>query len=125
MGFLREENDGLMEGDQGVMVARTRRKTSFRGWLGKLFAENTSSPHTNGSPTSSTMADSPNSLNQWENCAEEIENYFQQLQSLNLDEQDYEDEHSPTGREVLETIDSDAVYNLAMDQRLSFKNMQL
>lgn len=105
--FLREENDGLMEDDQGVMVARTRGKASFKGWFGKMFAESPTSHHTHGSSTSSTIADSLNSLNQWENYADEIENYFQQLLSLNLDEQDCEDENNPTEQEMPENSDSD------------------
>lgn len=106
--FLREENDeGLMEDDQGVMVARTRGKASFKGWFGKMFAESPTSHHTHGSSTSSTIADSLNSLNQWENSVDEIENYFQQLLSLNLDEQDCEDENNPTEQEMPENSDSD------------------
>lgn len=99
-----------MEDDQGVMVARTRGKASFKGWFGKMFAESPTSHHTHGSSTSSTIADSLNSLNQWENYADEIENYFQQLLSLNLDEQDCEDENNPTEQEMPENSDSDVVY---------------
>lgn len=111
MVFLREENDeGQMEDDQGVMVARTRGKTSFKGWFGKMFAESPTSHHAHASSTSSTIADSPNSLNQWENYVEEIENYFQQLMSLNMDEQDCQDENDPKGQAMPGNNDSDMVY---------------
>ena len=44
---------------------------------------------------SSPNPNSPNSQNQWEsNYAEEIENYFHHLLSLNLDEVDYEQENN-------------------------------
>ena len=72
-----------MEDDEGVMVANMREKASLRGWLGKMFAD---TPDRN-SRSSSTLQ-SPNSQNQWESHAQEIESYFQQLLSSDLDGDD-------------------------------------
>ncbi|KAL5556567.1 hypothetical protein UlMin_038803 [Ulmus minor] len=89
--FLRGENNrGIMEDDQGVMVFKLREKGSFRDWLGKMFIPNPASS-LDKTPrrllSSSSSLDSPSSRNQWENYAHEIEEYFQHLLSLNLDEE--------------------------------------
>ncbi|XP_059435551.1 putative U-box domain-containing protein 50 [Corylus avellana] len=82
--FLRGHNDeGTMEDDEGVMAANMREKASLRGWLGRLFAD---TPDRN-SRSSSTLQ-SPNSQNEWESHAQEIESYFQQLLSSDFDGDD-------------------------------------
>ncbi|XP_021818980.1 putative U-box domain-containing protein 50 [Prunus avium] len=90
--FLRGENNkGIMEDDQGVMVAKVREKGSFKGWLAKMFNENSADSLDTVSHPSlrfSTNPNSPNSQNQWESCVREIENYFQHLLSLKLDEEE-------------------------------------
>uniref|UniRef100_A0A5B7C0T3 RING-type E3 ubiquitin transferase n=1 Tax=Davidia involucrata TaxID=16924 RepID=A0A5B7C0T3_DAVIN len=87
--FLREENnEEFIEDDQGVMVAKVRERPTFKGWLGKMFAESATHEKNPGtSPSSSTSNDSPY---QWENYVQEIENYFEQLLSSNADEEDPE-----------------------------------
>lgn len=80
-----------MEDDQGVMVAKVREKGSFKGWLAKMFNENSADSLDTVSHPSlrfSTNPNSPNSQNQWESCVQEIENYFQHLLSLKLDEEE-------------------------------------
>lgn len=90
--FLRgdDNNEGTTEDDQGVTVGRTREKANFKSWLTKMFSENGRNPHRLS--ISSKSLDSPNSHNQWENCVNEIKNYFQQLSSLNLDAENSEAE---------------------------------
>ncbi|BBH05808.1 U-box domain-containing protein kinase family protein [Prunus dulcis] len=90
--FLRGENNkGIMEDDQGVMVAKVREKGSLKSWLAKMFNENSADSLDKVSHPSlrfSTNPNSPNSQNQWESCVQEIENYFQHLLSLKLDEEE-------------------------------------
>lgn len=80
-----------MEDDNGVTLARTRDKGSFKEWLERVFTErNMDSPvsrNSRGSSTSSAIVESPVSQNQWEFYLQEIESYFQDLLSSNLDEQ--------------------------------------
>ncbi|EXC35473.1 Putative U-box domain-containing protein 50 [Morus notabilis] len=66
-----------------------------------------------GSPSpSSSNPDSPNVENQWENCAEEMENYLHHLLSLNLDEeqevceQENDSHYSPMEAEMKELQNS-------------------
>ncbi|KAA8530751.1 hypothetical protein F0562_005481 [Nyssa sinensis] len=83
--FLRQENnEGFIEDDQGIMIAKVRERSSFRGWLGKMFSETAANEKNHvTSPSSSTSNGSPD---QWENYVQEIENYFHQLLSTNSDE---------------------------------------
>ncbi|KAJ7943737.1 Kinase family protein [Quillaja saponaria] len=90
--FLKGNNDEkIMEDDNGVMVAKLRDKLSFRDWLGKMFLENLiNSPGRSSrrlSPSSTNLG-SPGSQNQWEFNLQEIENYFQELLSSNLIEEE-------------------------------------
>ncbi|GAV70071.1 U-box domain-containing protein/Pkinase_Tyr domain-containing protein [Cephalotus follicularis] len=85
--LLRGENeDGFIKDDKEVMVMREKAKST--SWIGKIFRN---SP---GSLASSYM----NSQNLWDNCVQDIENYFQHLLSLNLDEEKFEEE-----TDILET----------------------
>lgn len=91
--FLRvgENNKGIMEDDQGVLVAKMREKASFKGWLAKMFNENSANSLDTLSHRSlslSTSPNSPNSQNQRENYVQEIENYFQHLLSLKLEDEE-------------------------------------
>ena len=89
-----------MEDDQGVIFAKLREKGSFKDWLGKMFIPN--SPNSQGqrnprrilSSSSMISLDSPSTQSRWESYAQEIEDYFQHLLSLNLDEQDCVEEES-------------------------------
>ncbi|EXC35472.1 Putative U-box domain-containing protein 50 [Morus notabilis] len=94
-----ENNKGIMEDDQGVTVAKLREKGSFKDWLGKIFIPNPPQNSLERNPrrvlsSSSINLDSPSTQSQWESYAQEIEDYFQHLLSLNLDEEacDKEDE---------------------------------
>lgn len=88
--FLKEENnEGFIEDDQGVMIAKLNSKRgSFKGWIGKMYPKNPKNPR--DSPSSSSSADSPSI---WERSSEEIEDYFKQLLESNEDE-----ENSETGQ---------------------------
>lgn len=88
MVFVREENnEGLIEDDQGNIVAKLR-KSSLRGWWGKIFQENGGSEKSPScSPSSSAGNDSPN---EWEKYVEEVDTYFNQLLASNADEEDGE-----------------------------------
>ncbi|KAL7612437.1 hypothetical protein Lser_V15G06943 [Lactuca serriola] len=83
--FLKEENnEGFIEDDQGVMIAKLNKKRgSFKGWIGKMYPRNPKSP--SDSPSSSSSADSPSI---WERSAEEIEEYFNKLLDSNEDEEE-------------------------------------
>ncbi|CAK7339639.1 unnamed protein product [Dovyalis caffra] len=112
--FLKGENEeGTMEDDQGVMVAK---KSSFRSWLGKMFTDNSHDSHRLSA--SSKTLDSLHSRNQWEDFAPEIENYFKHLLSLNLDEEICKEENeilqaSLTESDVAEDDDSTMVMTVA------------
>lgn len=69
-----------------------------------------------GSPSpSSSNPNSPNVENQWENCAEEMENYLHHLLSLNLEEeqevceQENDSHYSPMEAEMKELQNSNMV----------------
>lgn len=83
--FLKEENnEGFIEDDQGVMIAKLNKKRgTFKGWIGKMYPRNPKSP--SDSPSSSSSADSPSI---WERSAEEIEEYFNKLLDSNEDEEE-------------------------------------
>ncbi|KAI3442321.1 uncharacterized protein J3R85_001252 [Psidium guajava] len=87
-----EGEDGIVEDDQGVMVAKFKMKSSFKGWIGKMFNGNIS-PERNFSfaPPSPVFSDSPDSQSQWERYAEEIEDYFQELLISNKEDDNFED----------------------------------
>lgn len=94
MVFLKgDSEEGIMEDDRGVTLAKMREKGSRRNWFSpKKSAENNYSSASLGrmnsrlsSISSSKSFDSPVVHDQWESYAEEVENYFQHLLSLNLD----------------------------------------
>lgn len=83
--FLRE---GLIEDDQGIMVAKTRSmRQSFRDLVIKMFPENNSKLK-NQSDSNSLSSTSNGEFYQWEKYKEEIENYFCQLLSTKFEEID-------------------------------------
>ncbi|MBA0787462.1 hypothetical protein Gotri_026185 [Gossypium trilobum] len=74
-------NEGLMEDDGGgFMVAKIKEKPSIKSLLGRIFCERRKC-----SSLPSTNQDSVK--DRWDNNVEELESYFQQLLSLNLDEE--------------------------------------
>lgn len=102
---IRGENDkGIMEDEKGVMVAKLRdNKGSFKDWLGKIFVpspamislEKTPKPRRNIlSSSSSINLESPSIQNQWEIYAQEVEEYFQHLLSLNNSDEDQSSQKS-------------------------------
>ncbi|XP_057251923.1 putative U-box domain-containing protein 50 isoform X2 [Beta vulgaris subsp. vulgaris] len=81
---LKEENDeGYMEDEDGVIVAKLKQKTSFKGWLGKMLSHGQERSTTYSSPRcSSSDSESPlsrNGNNHWELYEQDIEEYFQEL----------------------------------------------
>ncbi|GMN34003.1 hypothetical protein TIFTF001_004463 [Ficus carica] len=87
-----ENNKGIMEDDQGITVARLREKGSFKDWLGKIFIPNPSSSLERNQrrilSSSAINLDSPSTQSQWQNYAQEIEDYFQHLLSLYSDDEE-------------------------------------
>ncbi|KAG7968093.1 hypothetical protein I3843_08G134500 [Carya illinoinensis] len=111
--FLRGQTDQeeIMEDDQGVTVARMRDKSSLKSWVGRLMSsDQTNSPERNSrhSPTSSSNLEPPSSQNQWEIHVQEIESYFQQLLSSDLDADDpaQENERLQASQAEYENTDS-------------------
>lgn len=82
--FLKEENnEGFIEDDLGEMIAKLNKKRgSFKDWFGKMFPENTKSRRTSPSSSSKSIVSPPI----WENCVEEIEEYFDRLLESDADE---------------------------------------
>ncbi|XP_016442768.2 putative U-box domain-containing protein 50 isoform X1 [Nicotiana tabacum] len=83
--FLREgNNEGLIEDDQGEMVANSRSKRqSFRDLVVKMFPENSAKMKNQCDSSASN-----GSFDQWEKYKEEIENYMSQILSSNAEEID-------------------------------------
>ncbi|RZB92948.1 putative U-box domain-containing protein 50 isoform X1 [Glycine soja] len=85
--FLRGKNDEkIMEDDRGVMSARMRDKVTFKDWLDKWFNDKTNDSQDRSTSLSSTNLESPLNQNQWEFYLQEIEKYYQELLSSNLEE---------------------------------------
>ncbi|KAL4367087.1 hypothetical protein GQ457_05G014320 [Hibiscus cannabinus] len=77
-------DEGRMENDPGTMVAKVTDKSNIRNLLGRFFRESSPLRRQKCSSPPSTNQDS--AKNRWENNVQELENYFQHLLSLNLDE---------------------------------------
>jgi hypothetical protein len=101
-----------MEDDSGVMVAKIRDKVTFKDWLDKMFSDKTNDYSQN------RLSASPSTINlvqnQWEFYLQDIENYYQELLSSNLEEgsyvQDNDDSHiSPIEPHVTELNSSNKV----------------
>lgn len=122
--FLKGQNDeGIMEDDQGVVVGKVKDKTSIKDWIEKIFTDpsaHSSKRNSRFSPTSSMDLDTRNSQNQWETHVGEIESYFQLLGSSDLDEDNNHDQEnsSPTESDMPEYIDTDS--NLVILKYLFF-----
>ncbi|KAH9712691.1 putative U-box domain-containing protein 50 [Citrus sinensis] len=98
---LKGENDeGIMEDDQGVKFAKMRERVNFGNLWTKMFSGNGRNPNRLSICSRGPDADSPYSQSTWENCVQEIEIYFQHLSSLNLDEAS----NSEDGDEILQTL---------------------
>ncbi|KAL9464030.1 hypothetical protein AB3S75_001767 [Citrus x aurantiifolia] len=98
---LKGENDeGIMEDDQGVKFAKMRERVNFGNLWTKMFSGNGRNPNRLSICSRGPDADSPYSHSTWENCVQEIEIYFQHLSSLNLDEAS----NSEDGDEILQTL---------------------
>ncbi|KAH7851594.1 hypothetical protein Vadar_013895 [Vaccinium darrowii] len=81
--FLREENqEGILEDDQGRVFARFNEKGSLRALIGGKFPS--TAKNAKNSPVPST---SNYTRDQWGNCVEEIESYFHQLLTSISDEE--------------------------------------
>ncbi|KAH9664333.1 putative U-box domain-containing protein 50 [Citrus sinensis] len=97
---LKGENDeGIMEDDQGVKFAKMRERVNFGNLWTKMFSGNGRNPNRLSICSRGPDADSPYSRSTWENCVQEIEIYFQHLASFNLDDAS----NSEDGDEILQT----------------------
>lgn len=118
--FLKGQNDeGIMEDDQGVVVGKVKDKASFKDWIEKIFTDpsaHSSKRNSRLSPTSSIDLDTRNSQNQWETHVEEIESYFQLLVASDLDEDNNHDQdnNNPTESDLPEYTDS----NLCLAEKI-------
>ncbi|CAK9320541.1 unnamed protein product [Citrullus colocynthis] len=120
--FLRDER--IMEDDKGVRISKISTKHSLKGWLGKMFVEDPNySSDTNLSLSSSSPIDtnSMSSRNYWDQNVHELENYYEELLSLNLQEEDCEQDQdgvlgssSSTQFNILDHADS----NMNAEERI-------
>ncbi|XWS41659.1 hypothetical protein CRYUN_Cryun17cG0101300 [Craigia yunnanensis] len=78
-------DEGFMEDDQGIMLAKIREKPTLKNLVVSFFSEKSPGRRKKFSSPPSSNQDSPK--NQWEDNVLKIENYFQHLLSLNLDEE--------------------------------------
>ncbi|KAK6923842.1 Serine-threonine/tyrosine-protein kinase, catalytic domain [Dillenia turbinata] len=89
--FLREGNDEvIMEDDQGVMIGR---KSCFKGWSKNIFHRNSMDKNVRSPSASSRNENTVDRQSQWEIVAQEIDNYFEYLQSLDKDNNGGDDEN--------------------------------
>jgi hypothetical protein len=105
-----------MEDGSGVKVAKMRDKTNFIDWIEKVFCDKTIDSNervSSRSSTSSTNLEAHLDQNQWEFYVQEINNYFQELLSLNFEgencEQEFDDDSciSPIDAYVQQLKNSD------------------
>lgn len=84
----RVKNDEItMEDDSGVKVAKMRDyKTNFKYWIERIFCDKTIDSNQGCSSRSSTSSESHIDQNEWELYIREIDSYFQELLSLNMEE---------------------------------------
>lgn len=117
--FLREENnEGVIEDEQGFLIAKLREKISFRGWLGKMFPENGKN-HCD-SPSSSATTSSPN---QWDKYSEEIDHYFNQLLFKSNTKEDSESADDKLVTDFQRELNLPE--NMVKDQTFLYKNLVL
>lgn len=115
--FLRDER--IMENDKGVRIAKVSTKHSLKGWLGKMFMDDpiySSERNLSLSSASPSCSNSSSSRSYWDNNVHELENYYEELLSLNLQEEDCEQDgnsapESPVSTQfnILDHPDSDMV----------------
>lgn len=84
--FLKEENEeeGHMEDEHGVVVAKLKNRGSLRDWFGKmLLSSSNSHGKSPACPSSHASMDTNSSIsrNHWENYEQQIDEYFQELTS--------------------------------------------
>lgn len=87
--FLRDER--IMEDDKGVRIAKISSKPSLKGWLGRIFVEDPnyySERNLSLSSASPSSSNSSSSRNYWDSNVHELENYYEELLSLNLQEEE-------------------------------------
>lgn len=129
MSLKGENDEGVMEDDQGVKFVKMRERVNFGNLWTKMFPGNGRNPNRLSICSRGPDADSRYSRGTWENCVREIEIYFQHLSSLNLDEAS----NSEDGDEILQTheiepnaaeqIDSNMVSNYYCYHRRYFTDM--
>lgn len=112
-----EGEDGIMEDDQGVTVAKLKEKSIFKGWLGKMFNDNISlERNSTSTPPSPANSDSPDLHCQWERYAEEIEAYFQEL-LISCKEDDNFEDHG-MGSPVKPEVPEDAITTMSPAEKI-------
>ncbi|XP_038882164.1 putative U-box domain-containing protein 50 [Benincasa hispida] len=87
--FLRDER--IMEDDKGVRISKISTKHSLKDWLGKMFMEvpiYSSDRNLSLSSSSPSSSNSLRSQNYWDHNVHELENYYEELLSLNLQEEE-------------------------------------
>ncbi|PIN19266.1 Non-specific serine/threonine protein kinase [Handroanthus impetiginosus] len=104
--FLKEENDeGFIEDDKGFMVAKLKeRNHSIKNWFGKMFLEN-SAVMNSTSPDSSSSLSSNGSPHHWEKYSLEIEQYANELLSLQEEEGKINVEKEASNKNSTEQLD--------------------
>ncbi|KAA0036349.1 putative U-box domain-containing protein 50 isoform X1 [Cucumis melo var. makuwa] len=87
--FLRDER--IMEDESGVRISKISTKHSLKGWLGKMFVEDPTYFSDRNLSLSSSSPHSSNSMssqNYWDHNVQELENYYEELLSLNVQEEE-------------------------------------
>ncbi|KAI4382072.1 hypothetical protein MLD38_008079 [Melastoma candidum] len=111
---LREENDeGIIEDDQGTLVAKLKEKSSLRVWFGKMFTEsNTTENKANNAFAGAESPELGGEGDPWKRHEQEIEDYFQELLSSYREDEDLDTGEtgdmrgSPTRSDIPELADS-------------------
>ncbi|MED6132076.1 hypothetical protein PIB30_015865 [Stylosanthes scabra] len=123
--FLREKDSGetFMEDDNGVTVARMKdnNKSIAKWFLQKIqFSHNDKINDSNPTSSSSSYEFPLINQNQWKSYFPEIDNYYQELLSLNLEEENHSSDFPPTQYEKLREELNEA-YNRIQTKRKEAK----
>ncbi|KAJ0464201.1 putative U box domain, Zinc finger, RING/FYVE/PHD-type [Helianthus annuus] len=119
--YLKERNnEEVIEDDQGDTVAKlSKKRGSFKGWIGKLFPENAKNNQT------ASSLPSPESVPTWDKCTEEIEEYFNQLQGSYVDEESEIVQVSSDGLENSRSKEPDIPKDLNPIQKTEFLRIKV
>ncbi|MED6131830.1 hypothetical protein PIB30_013560 [Stylosanthes scabra] len=123
--FLREKDNDetFMEDDNGVTVARMKdnNKSIAKWFLQKIkFSDNNKINDSNPTSSCSSSEFPLINQNQWKSYFPEIDNYYQELLSLNLEEENHNSDFPPTQYEKLREELNEA-YNRIQTKRKEAK----